>query len=104
MKEGYIHPYDTLLNSTRNLYSALIDAVNSTPNKLEKELLEKIIFDVYDFAPDLDRLYRSGDWRGSIRNSENIIIDEISEYLLLNVNYIKKYKVGMIKKVGEKNE
>ena len=103
-KEGYIHPYATLLNLTRNLYSTLIDAVNSTPNTLEKELLEKIIFDVHDFAPDLDRLYRSGDWRGSIKNSENIIIDETSEHILLNVNYIKKYKVSMIKKVGEKNE
>ncbi|KAF5415161.1 MAG: hypothetical protein C5S48_06675 [Candidatus Methanogaster sp.] len=103
-KNGYIHPYATLLNLTRNLYSSLQDTVLLTTDKNEQELFAKIIANVYDFAPDLDRVYRSENWRQKLKYSKNIIIDESSDHLLLTDDFTKKCRVDMIKQVSGNNE
>jgi len=103
-KNGYIHPYAILLKLTRNLYSSLQDTVLSTTDKNEQELFAKIIANVYDFAPDLDRVYRSENWRQKLKYSKNIIIDESSDHLLLTDDFTKKCKVNMIKQVSGNNE
>ena len=103
-EDGYTHPYATLLNLTRNLYSSLLDIVLFTTDKEEQELFAKIIANVYDFAPDLDRVYRSENWRQKLKNSKNIIIDETSDHLLLTNDFTKRCKVNMIKEVGGNNE
>jgi len=103
-KNGYIHPYAILLNLTRNLYSSLQDTVLLTTDKNEQELFAKIIANVYDFAPDLDRVYRSENWRQKLKYSKNIIIDETSDHLLLTGDFTKKCKVNMIKQVSGNNE
>lgn len=103
-KNGYIHPYAILLKLTRNLYSSLQDTVLLTTDKNEQELFAKIIANVYDFAPDLDRVYRSENWRQKLKYSKNIIIDESSDHLLLTDDFTKKCKVNMIKQVSGNNE
>ncbi len=103
-KNGYIHPYAILLKLTRNLYSSLQDTVLLTTDKNEQELFSKIIANVYDFAPDLDRVYRSENWRQKLKYSKNIIIDESSDHLLLTDDFTKKCKVNMIKQVSGNNE
>jgi transcription initiation factor IIE alpha subunit len=103
-KNGYIHPYAILLKLTRNLYYSLQDTVLSTTDKNEQELFAKIIANVYDFAPDLDRVYRSENWRQKLKYSKNIIIDESSDHLLLTDDFTKKCKVNMIKQVSGNNE
>ena len=102
-KNGYMHPYAILLNLTRNLYSSLQDTVLLTTDKNEQELFAKIIANVYDFAPDLDRVYRSENWRQKLKYSKNIIIDESSDHLLLTDDFTKKCKVDMIKQVSGNN-
>ncbi|KAF5416094.1 MAG: hypothetical protein C5S48_04015 [Candidatus Methanogaster sp.] len=101
---GYIHPYAILLNLMRNLYSSLQDTVLLTTDKNEQELFAKIIANVYDFAPDLDRVYRSENWRQKLKYSKNIIIDESNDHLLLTDDFTKKCKVNMIKQVSGNNE
>lgn len=101
---GYTHPYAALLNLTRKMYSSLLDIVLFTTDKNEQELFAKIIANVYDFAPDLDRVYRSENWRQKLKNSKNIIIDETSDHLLLTNDFTKRCKVNMIKEVGGNNE
>lgn len=103
-KDGYTHPYATLLNLTRNLYSSLQDTVLVTTDKNEQELFAKIIANVYDFAPDLDRVYRSENWRQKLKYSNNIIIDESSDHLLITDGFTKKCKVNMIKQVSGNDE
>ncbi|MEA1864308.1 MAG: hypothetical protein U9N46_03800, partial [Euryarchaeota archaeon] len=85
-------------------YSSLQDTVLLTTDKNEQELFAKIIANVYDFAPDLDRVYRSENWRQKLKYSKNIIIDESNDHLLLTDDFTKKCKVNMIKQVSGNNE
>lgn len=101
---GYVHPYAPLLDLTRNMNFAFLDATLSTADTKENELFNRIISNVYDFAPDLDRLYRSENWRQNLKYTKNMLLDESSNHILLSDDFAKKCKKNMIKILGENDE
>ncbi len=103
-KEGYAHPYAPLFNLTKKLHSIFLDSSLSFTDKEEAELLLKILSYGYDFVPDLDRIYRSENWRQNVKASKNIMVDEISDHVLLTNDFAKKCKENMIKRIGDDNE
>jgi len=103
-KEGYVHPYAPLLDLTRKMNFAFLDVALSTADTKENELFIRIISNVYDFASDLDRVYRSENWRQNLKSTKNMLLDESSNHILLSDDFAKKCKKNMIKIVGENNE
>ncbi|MDD3999649.1 MAG: MarR family transcriptional regulator [Bacilli bacterium] len=96
--QNYSHIYDPILESIFPMFLSLKDKVNSNTNIDERDVLKKVI-DNYDFAPDMDRIYRHENWKKKLKSSENITIDEKTDHILISKTLCAKYK-DAIKKSG----
>jgi DNA-binding Lrp family transcriptional regulator len=63
---GYSHLYESLLNRDIQSFVNLKDRVMSKTVGKESELMNKLLVN-YDYAPDLDRIYRDEKWRLDIK-------------------------------------
>ena len=95
---NYSHLYDPILETIFPMFLSLIDKATSNPNEDENEILRKVINN-YDFAPDMDRIYRHENWRKKLKNCENVTLDEKTDHILISKTLSAKYK-DTIKKSG----
>lgn len=94
----YSHLYDPLLESMLSMFLSLKDKIASNPSENERDILKKVL-DNYDFAPDMDRVYRNENWRKKLKTSENVRLDEKTDHILISKTLSAKYKES-IKKSG----
>jgi Uncharacterized membrane-associated protein/domain len=95
---NYSHLYDPLLESIFPMFLSLRDKITSNPNENERDILKKVI-DNYDFAPDMDRIYRNENWRKKLKSSENVRLDEKTDHILISKTLSTRYNEA-IKKSG----
>lgn len=63
---GYSHFYESILDNDIQSFVNLKDRIRSKTTGKESELLSKLLVN-YDFATDLDRIYRDENWRINIK-------------------------------------
>ena len=71
----YSHLYENILdNDIRDLIN-LKKRITKEPVGKEFDLLNKLLFN-YDFASDLDNIYRDGNWKMDIKQSKYLKLGE----------------------------
>lgn len=89
MEPGFSNLYDEILDRSTELFKRLQERILSNTVGDESELFSKLIQN-YDFAPDLDRIYRdNGNWRLKVAKSRNLKIDS-SDHLVVVDSFIRK--------------
>lgn len=100
--DGYDHLYGGLLDIIIPMYLSLKDKTTSDPNEPNADILNKMLLN-YDFAPDLDRLFKSNiNWRKLLRQGINVKINERTDQLIIRESLSEKYKKTMIERVTKK--
>ena len=90
------HLYDSILNSTMNNFYSLKDEVSTTSSINDKDMLNKLLLN-YDFAPDMDRLYKHENWRLNLNRSSKLVLDDKTDHLLIKKQLSDSYKKSIAK-------
>ncbi len=98
LSKGYSHLYDSLLDMVVPMFLSLRDKATSNIKESDNEILKNVILN-YDFAPDLDRIYRNENWRKLLNQSDNIQIDEKSDHIMINKILSENYKKALLGRV-----
>jgi DNA-binding Lrp family transcriptional regulator len=97
--DSYDHLYGGLLDAVVVMYVSLKDKAASNLSESDTDVLRRMLSN-YDFAPDLDRLYKSSiNWRKLLRQSVNVKIDDRTDHLIIRKSLSEKYKKTMIERV-----
>lgn len=100
--KGHAHLYEGLLDSIVPMFLSLRNNIASNSNDAESEILEKMQAN-YDYAPDLDRLYRNEkNWRKLLNETVNVKIDEGTDRLMIRESLSEKYQKAMSERVMRK--
>jgi DNA-binding transcriptional ArsR family regulator len=86
---NYSHIYEGILNKDIQLLAQLKEKIMSKTSNEELELLIKLLSN-YDYAPDMDRVYRNFNWRIKLNQSKNLKIDQ-NDRLIISDSFINKY-------------
>ena len=92
------HLYDPLLESTIPMFLTLKDKSISNNNEDVNEILKNVICN-YDFAPDMDRIYRHENWRKKLKNNKEVTIDKKTDHVLISKTLSEKYEIAIKKSV-----
>jgi len=102
LPDGYTHLYESLLDIVISMFLSLQDKAISNENESDNELLKRMILN-YDFAPDVDRVYKTGmNWRKLLKHSSDVRIDDKTDLLIINKELSQKYEKAMIRRVVKK--
>lgn len=101
ISEGYTHLYDGLLDVIVLMFLSLRDKAMSNQNEADNEILAKMLMN-YDFAPDLDRVYKQENWRKLLKGIGNVKIDDKAERLIIRQALSERYRMSMIERVTKK--
>lgn len=85
---NYSHLYEGILNKDMQLFWQLKEKILSKTSNEESEILNKILSN-YDYAPDLDRVYRNSNWRTKLNQCKSLKINS-NDRLLVSDNLINK--------------
>jgi DNA-binding Lrp family transcriptional regulator len=98
MPIGYDHLYGGILKLIVPMFLTLKNKTASNFNVSDSKILEKMLSN-YDFAPDLDRIYKQENWRMLLKGSNSVKIDEKTDNLMIRESLSEKYKNAMIERV-----
>jgi len=98
---GYAHLYNGILKLIVPMFLALKDKAISNVSEADNKILEKMLSN-YDFAPDLERIYKHENWRILLKGSNNIKIDERTDNLMIRESLSERYEKIMIERVIKK--
>ena len=99
--QGHAHLYGTLLDLLIPMFLALRDKTLSNQNESDNEILGKMLLN-YDFAPDLDSVYKQENWRKLLKGTINVKIDDRTDHLIIRESLSENYKKAMIERVIRK--
>lgn len=85
---NYSHIYEGILNKDMQLFWQLKEKILSKTSNEESEILNKILLN-YDYASDLDRVYRNSNWRTKLNQCKSLKINS-NDRLLVSDNLINK--------------
>lgn len=85
---NHSHIYNEILNKDIQLLVQLKEKILNKTSTEEAELLIKLVSN-YDYAPDLDRLYRNENWRLKLNQCKSLKIDS-NDRLVVSDNFINK--------------
>ena len=92
--DGYSHIYESLLELNLINYTLFEDKIISKKEGDERELIIKALSN-YDFAPDLDKIYRQQNWRQKLQSANNVILDDSSNSILIDNKFLDECKKGL---------
>lgn len=92
------HLYDPLLELIIPMFLTLKDKSLSNSNEDTNEILKNVIYN-YDFAPDMDRIYRHENWRKKLKSSSDLTIDKKTDHILISKTLSEEYKNAIKKSV-----
>jgi len=87
----HFHLYEILLDSIIPLFSTLKDKSTSNQNENDNEILKNVIIN-YDFAPDMDRIHKHENWRKTLKNCKNVVLDTKTDHLQVTKKFADDYK------------
>jgi len=85
---GYSQMYEGLLEAGGIMYSDLKNKIITSTPPSEINLINKIINN-YDFAPDLDRVFKNENWIMKAKSVKFIKHDDNTDHILFDSNFIK---------------
>ncbi|MDP3395667.1 MAG: winged helix-turn-helix transcriptional regulator [Methanoregula sp.] len=92
------HLYKPFLDLVVTMFLGLKERALSNNNSDENELM-KCLLNNYDYSIDLDRIFKQHNWRISLKNSENIVLDSKTDHVLVKRAFGDECKKSMVKKV-----
>ena len=92
--DGYSHIYESILELNLINYTLFEDKIISKKEGDERELIIKALSN-YDFAPDLDKIYRQQNWRQKLQSANNVILDDSSNSILIDNKFLDECKKGL---------
>lgn len=95
---NHSHIYDPILESIFPMYLKLRDKVTSNSEEDDNDILKNVVNN-YDFAPDMDRIFRNENWRKKLKSSKNVIVDDKTDHILISKTLSSKYKEFIKKSV-----
>jgi DNA-binding Lrp family transcriptional regulator len=98
---GYSHLYNGMLKLIVPMFLTLKDKSTSNISESDNKILEKMLLN-YDFAPDLERIYKHENWRILLKGSNGIQINERTDSLMIRESLSEKYERAMIERVIKK--
>lgn len=85
---GYSKMYEGLLEASGVMYADLKNKITSSASHSDINLINKIINN-YDFAPDLDRVFKNENWRTKAKTVQFIKYDDNTDHILFDTKFIK---------------
>lgn len=98
--DNSIHPYDPILELNEQIFTSFLDTVTSINQNEDRELLLKALNN-YDFAPDLDRLFRHENWRMLVKNTDIVSLDTKNDNLVISKSFSNECKEKILRAVKE---
>ncbi|AGB01365.1 transcriptional regulator [Methanoregula formicica SMSP] len=95
-----IHPYAPILDINEQIFATYSDVITSTRNNNDREILLKALAN-YDFAPDLDRLFKHENWRIKVKDAHFVSLDSKSDNLVISKEFFNDCTKKVIKGVRE---
>lgn len=92
------HFFDPILEIVESSFETLKNEVNSINNLNDQEILRKILIN-YDFARDMDRIFRGTNWRNKIKDSNIVKINTKNERLGINPKKSSEFKKKILKEI-----
>ncbi len=99
--KNYSHLYDSILDVIAPMFFALKEKSVSNTNEVDNEILKNVILN-YDTAGNMDRLYRPANWRKMLNQTNNIIINEKSDNIIITKGLSEDYKKSILGRVTKK--
>lgn len=85
---NFSHVYEGILNKDIQLFTQLKEKIMNKTTNEESELLTRLLSN-YDYAPDLDRVYRNSNWRKKLNQFKSLKIGP-NDHLVVSDSFINK--------------
>ncbi|MFA4824009.1 MAG: winged helix-turn-helix domain-containing protein [Methanoregula sp.] len=94
--DNSIHPFAPILDLNEQIFELFSDIVLSVKQPEDRDILTKSLKN-YDFAQDLDRLYKQENWRLKLKNSSVVSLDSKSDNIIISKDFFNDSKNKILK-------
>jgi DNA-binding Lrp family transcriptional regulator len=94
--DNSIHPFAPILDLNEQIFELFSDIVLSVKQPEDRDILTKSLKN-YDFAQDLDRLYKQENWRLKLKNSSVVSLDPKSDNIIISNAFFNDSKNKILK-------
>ncbi len=93
-----IHPFAPILDLNEQIFAIFSDAIHSIKQAEDRDILLKSLKN-YDFAPDLDRLFKHENWRLKINNASIVSLDPKTDNIIISQIFLDDCKKKILKEM-----
>jgi len=93
-----IHPFAPVLDLNEQIFEIFSDILLSVKQTEDREILMKSLNN-YDFAQDLDRLYKQENWRIKLKNTSIVSLDPKSDNIIISKSFFNESKNKILKEM-----
>jgi DNA-binding MarR family transcriptional regulator len=81
-----IHPFAPILELNEQIFASFSNLITSINQNNDREILMKALAN-YDFAPDLDRLFKHENWRIKLKDADIVSLDPKSDNIVISKDF-----------------
>jgi len=93
-----IHPFTPILDLNEQIFAIFSDTIYSIKQAEDRDILLKSLKN-YDFATDLDRLFKHENWRLKINNSSIVSLDLKTDNIIISQTFFDDCKKKILKEM-----